>query len=56
MTPLHIAVALALLSALIFALSQFLYATGTFTTLAAAATATYHFFMKDNNKLEDAIA
>ena len=51
MSPLYIAYALALLSALIFALSQFLYATGTLTTVGAALVGTYHYFTKD--KLED---
>lgn len=50
MHPLALAAALALLAALIFALSQFLYASGTVATLAAAAVGTYHFFTKD--KLE----
>jgi len=56
MTPLHIAAALALLSALLFALSQFAYTAGTFSTLAAAAVGTYHFFMKTDDKLEDSTA
>ena len=52
MTPLHIAFILALLSAIIFALSQLLYTAGTFTTIGAALVGTYHFFMKDTDKLE----
>mgnify|MGYP000474489117 CR=1 FL=1 len=54
MTPLHIALILSFLSALIFALSQFLYATGTLTTVGAALVGTYHYFTKDS--LEDATA
>lgn len=48
---LYISIALALLSAFIFALSQMLYTAGTFTTIGAAVVATFHFFTKDS--LED---
>lgn len=54
MTPLHIAFILAFLSAILFALSQFTYVAGTFSTIGAAAMGTYHFFMKDDDKLEGA--
>jgi len=47
MTPLHIAFLLAFLSALLFALSQFTYVAGTFTTIGAAVVGTYHYFLRD---------
>lgn len=50
MTPLHIALILSFLSALLFALSQFTYVAGTFTTIGAAAVGTWHYFTRD--KLE----
>lgn len=54
MTPLHIALLLSFLSALLFALSHFTYVAGTFTTIGAAAVATFHFFTRDS--LEGATA
>jgi len=52
MTSLHIALVMAFLSALLFALSQFTYVVGTFSTIGAAIAGTYYYFVKDDDKLE----